>query len=221
MPLIFNKIFDHDNTQIAVWENNEHDDFYINALNVCDKDLEEIMSYREHRRKEWLCSRYIINLICESTTPLTILKDEYGKPFIKDSNLNISISHSNNRAAVIISDKLVGIDIQKQEEKIDRIFHKFISEEEQSKIETQHTKSSYHIFWGAKEAMYKGWGKKELDFKTHMHVYPFSCYQNNLELKGWVRKENIIQEYDLFTDILEDYYLVFAVLNKASQPDKN
>ena len=40
-----------------------------------------------------------------------------GKPFIKDSNIFVNISHSNNNVAVAISNKEIGIDIEDKNNK--------------------------------------------------------------------------------------------------------
>ena len=115
-----------------------------------------------------------------------------------------------DRVAVIISNRSVGIDIQNEVEKITRIQHKFISDSESAKLPQKNLVPYYHVFWGAKESMYKAFGTKELEFKKHMHVYPFSFFKNDLELKGWVRKDNFDMTYNLFVHKIENDYLVYC-----------
>ena len=43
---------------------------------------------------------------------IIILKDNNGKPYIKDSNICISISHSGKLTAIAISDQNIGIDME-------------------------------------------------------------------------------------------------------------
>lgn len=43
---------------------------------------------------------------------ITILENEYGKPYIKDSNIYYSISHSGEYVIVAVDNKPIGIDIQ-------------------------------------------------------------------------------------------------------------
>jgi len=214
MPLIFNKNIDFNKTRIVVWENTESNDFYINKLNLTDIELNTVHSYREHRQKEWFCSRYLIKSIVDDSN-CKIIKDNFGKPILKSSNCHISISHSKNKAAAIISNTPVGIDIQKKEDKIYRIHKKFISEQEITQLDQNNIESAYHIFWGAKECMYKAWGKKELEFKKHMHIYPFKYFRKDLNLKGWVKKDEAFQKYDIFTDLIDDFYLVYALRNET------
>ncbi len=57
--------------------------------------------------------------------------DDHGKPYLVNFDYEISLSHSYDYAAVMISkDKKVGVDIELMKEKIDLIKHKFLSVEE-------------------------------------------------------------------------------------------
>lgn len=216
MPLIYDKKLEHCNTRIVVWEATEPTSFFIEALQLSDDELDKLNGLKPHRKTEWLTSRYLCQVIDDNICRRLIVKDEHNKPSIQDSRKHISLSHSRNRAAVIISDVRVGIDIQRQEDKISRIQHKFISLEEHEHIDNDHIDDSYHIFWGAKECMYKAYGKRQIEFKEHMHLYPFKYYNPKLEIKGWLRKNNINQSYDIHTDKIDDYYLVFSILNNES-----
>lgn len=210
MPLIFNKNIDFCKTRIVVWKNTESNDFYINQLELTENELNIVNSYKEHRQKEWFCSRYLVKSLVKDTG-CHIIKDSYGKPILENSNCHISISHSQNRVAAVISDTPIGIDIQINDNKISRIHKKFISKKEILHLDQENQEACYHIFWGAKECMYKAWGKKELDFKKHMHIYAFKYFRKDLELKGWVKKNDEIQEYNIFTDMIDDFYLVYAL----------
>jgi len=214
MPLIYDQSI-NPNTRIVVWETTEIASFFIQALQLNKKEIYDLNELRPHRKSEWLTSRYLCQLVDSQTTRRLIIKDENNKPTIQNSSKHISISHSKNRVAVIISDVAVGIDIQRNEDKIIRIQHKFISTKEHNRIDRDKLTESYHIFWGAKECMYKAYGKREIEFREHMHLYPFKYFTSQLELKGWLRKNNIDQSYTLYTDKIDDYYLVFSILDDA------
>jgi phosphopantetheinyl transferase len=212
MPLIY----DHCNlkdTRVMVWETTEEDSFFLSELNLTEEEHLKYNSLRPFRKTEWLTSRYLCKLIDNHSHRRCIIKDTYGKPSIEGSDYHISLSHSKNRVALIKSPSLVGIDIQKQEDKISRIQHKFISPEEYDRLDVDNLDSSFHIFWGAKECMYKAYGKKEIKFKEHLHLYPFQIHNPQLEIKGWLNKNNIHQDYDIYTDKIDDYYLVYSILN--------
>jgi len=211
MPLIFEKKIE-DHTIIAVWQSIEPLSFFLDHLNLSESEIQTLSLMKDIRQKEWLTSRYLIHQISDSEVRIPVDKDYCGKPLLKDQHQHISISHSRDHIAIAYSTHCIGIDIQHQEQKIVRIKNKFISDNELMKIDDNHLIDSYHIFWGAKECMYKAYGKKELDFKKHMHLFPFKYYQSKLELKGWVDKDDIHQDYDIITDRLGDYYLVLGIL---------
>ena len=89
-------------------------------------------------------------------------------------NVEISISHTRAWAAAIISDAKVGTDIQVRVDKIDRIAHKFMSSREMENINPLRKISFYHVYWGAKECLYKAYGRRKLDFKNHILIHPFN-----------------------------------------------
>ena len=212
MPLIFQKDHQEFGCKIAVWENTEDDDFFMERLVLNDDEDAYLNSLNENRRQEWMCSRVVLKILLDADY-IPLRKDDFGKPIIEHSPYHISISHSNNRAAIIASKKLVGIDIQEDVAKIDRIHSKFISEKELDKLDSEKTHESYHIYWGAKEAMYKAYGKKQLNFREHMFLHSFKYFNPQLELKGRVHKNGIKQDYNIFSEEIDNYYLVYAVLD--------
>ena len=66
------------------------------------------------RQKELPCYTRIAQNI--GYTPTALFYDPNGKPFLSDGK-QISISHSFNKVAVIISDRKVGVDIEKKRQK--------------------------------------------------------------------------------------------------------
>lgn len=213
MPLLLDKKL-NTNTRLAVWKIDEPNEFFLDALQLTKKELVAYESMRPHRQQEWLSSRYLLDSISDDEKRKAISKSDLGKPFRKNCNKYISISHSRKYAAVIISDYKVGIDIQVNEDKIARIAHKFINEEEQSHIPKKNKEAYYHVFWGAKESMYKAYGLKGLEFRDHMHLYPFVYDRENLELKGWVRKNETTQDYNLYVEKVKKAFLVYCILNQ-------
>jgi len=68
----------------------------------------------------------------------------------------------------------VGIDIEKQRDKILRIANKFTTEKEAEYIEISNDKVKIlTAIWGVKESLYKLYGISGLSFKQHMDVAPF------------------------------------------------
>ena len=100
--------------------------------------------------------------------------DDHGKPYLVNSNTHISLSHSYDYAAVIISkDKKVGVDIELIKHKIKSIKHKFLSDLELAQKQIGDNTNGLYVSWCAKEAIYKWYGRKGLEFKQHIHIKPF------------------------------------------------
>ncbi|GAA0731487.1 hypothetical protein GCM10009430_43780 [Aquimarina litoralis] len=86
------------------------------------------------------------------------LKDSYGKPFIKNSNLNFNISHSGNTVVCIFSHQDIGIDIEEIQHIEYTLFENVFSDQEMQKIE-QYGVSKFYEYWTKKEAIIKAIGK--------------------------------------------------------------
>ena len=134
-----------------------------------------------------------------------VFYDEFGKPHLKDKNY-LSISHSFTFTAIIISEKKpVGIDVEKQRDKIVKIAHKFTPIEEYNTIANHEALvSKLTIVWGAKESLYKIYGKKKLQFIHHIYIEDFSFIDTKttgvIKYKGYVSSHDIcFLEFEGFT----------------------
>lgn len=86
----------------------------------------------------------------------TIEKDANGKPVLKNSEAHLSISHTQQFAAVMFSrNKAVGIDLENINPKVERIAHKFLREDEINAIDEEEKIGKLILYWSAKEALYK------------------------------------------------------------------
>ena len=101
--------------------------------------------------------------------------DEFGKPFLKDGT-HISITHSFFFSAIILSKKSeVGIDIEKQRDKIIKIAPKFTElEAYQHLANPLNLVKKLTMVWGAKESLYKIYGKKKIVFQKHIFIEDFT-----------------------------------------------
>lgn len=96
-----------------------------------------------------------------------------GKPHLHDGK-HISITHSYTFSAIIVSDQPVGIDIEKQRDKILRIARKFTQLEEYLTLNSTEARvRKLTIVWGAKESIYKLYAQEGLSFLKHIDVTDF------------------------------------------------
>jgi 4'-phosphopantetheinyl transferase EntD len=128
------------------------------------------------QRLQWFASRHLANVMLGK--PDTIIKDESGKPNLKTAALNISISHTNGFAAVILSKRYaVGIDIEAVHKKVERVAHKFLQDDEIAAIAEEEKAAKMMLYWSAKESLFKLYGWGGLEFKTQLLIEPFTLQE--------------------------------------------
>ncbi len=94
--------------------------------------------------------------------------DDSGKPHLLNNKF-ISISHSFDYCAVIVSNVKVGIDIEKLRPKILNISKKFVSESDLALIKVNSVENITKV-WSIKEAVFKAFGHNKIDFKKNIII---------------------------------------------------
>lgn len=194
-------------TQVGIWQIDEAPDYFISQMNITDSSRLKIDKMNERRKSEWLAARYLLQQMLGSQ--VYCYSDEFGKPLLQDSNRHLSISHSKGLAAVVVSDNPIGVDIQEITPKIQRVAHKFMRTAELKTLSETHSTEHLHIYWGAKEALYKAHGKKGLDFRQHILVEPF-YYLPKGNTTGKVVKSSYDKTFDIQFDTFNEHCLVIA-----------
>ncbi len=210
MPLYNQKILANQ-AEIGLWKIEEEEVFFLEQLLLTKEEERYIAEIKGHRRLEWLASRLLLHKMTGREKRGACIKDENGKPFLVDSLYDISISHSREFAAVIAAPQSVGIDIQKIVTKIERIAHKYMRDEEMESLKPETRLEHLHVYWGAKEALYKAYGRRQLDFKQHIFINPFDYDVTNGSFSGYTKKGDEYMTFDLKYEIVaEDYVLVYG-----------
>ncbi len=195
---------------MAIWQIDESDAYFEKRLDPSEEEWRQINRLKGRRKTEWLASRWLLHLLSGRMLRGQLQKDEYGKPSLIGSKNYISISHTHNFTAVIAAPFLVGIDIQVRVSKIGRIAHKFLNAKELENVSGQRPLDYMHVYWGAKECMYKAYGRRALDFRRDLSVRAFNIEEQ--KTIGVLRK-GAIQYFDLFFTLSDAYILVFALEN--------
>ena len=103
----------------------------------------------------------------------------------------------------------MGIDIEMQRDKIVKIAHKFTPIEEYKSIANHDALvSKLTIVWGAKESLYKIYGKKKLRFLENIYIEDFS-FETNVTT-GKILYEGQTSEYDIHFLEMEGFTCVCA-----------
>ncbi|HAM98162.1 MAG TPA: hypothetical protein DCQ26_06090 [Marinilabiliales bacterium] len=160
MPLIF-KSNVAQGTLLGVWKKEEDFELLQTVYPLrAEEKLDFVKINNIQRKSEWLATRILLTEMLEKRK--TINYSEHGKPQLKDSSLMLSISHSKNFVAIIISNQhQVGIDIEHVSERVRKVIHKFLRDAE---IQWCQTLKQQTLCWCAKETIFKIY-EKELDFK--------------------------------------------------------
>ena len=208
MPLKLKLSKDHE-VELAIWKVTEPHSYFENKLDIHAEEKEIISKLSGRKKLEWLASRYLLHIMSGRASRGEFVKDDHGKPHLQDSDYHVSISHSNQHICVIASPFLVGIDVQTYVSKISRIQHKFVSENEEQYL-TKDKIKGLHIIWGAKESLYKAYGKRGLDFKKHLFITDLEISSDSANFKGSVIKDNYSKKFNLTYHAFSEFILVYA-----------
>jgi phosphopantetheinyl transferase len=198
----------NETTKVLIWKIEESISELKEGILLSNNSSTRLQSMKSDlHQKGFLSIRHLLNKV--GYTDFDLIYDKFGKPHLKNGKL-ISITHSFTFTAIIISDDLhVGIDIEKQREKILKIAHKFTPFEEYKTIANVDALiSKLTIVWGAKESLYKIYGKKKLLFLHHIYIEDFKF--EDQETSGEIRFDGETFGYKIKFLEFEGFTCVFA-----------
>ena len=204
MPLILQQDFAHQ-VKLGVWQISEPPSFFTDQMGECPSHLQG------RRRLEYQASRMLLRTLLH--TDLQLVKDEFGKPFLHGSDLQISLSHTQGLAAAIVGAPSVGIDVQIPVAKIYRIADKFLTRGEQELL-SEPRLHGLHVYWGAKEVMYKMYGRRRVDFRKHLSVGKIDWEARTLT--GHIAMPDLACPVDLQFLVNDEFILVFGWIDPTS-----
>ena len=167
----------------------------------------------EVRKLQILCTRLLIREMDPGIDTSLLTRDAMGMPYFKEAGPKISISHSGKYVTVSLSfQHKTGIDIEKIGEKVNRVQDKFMNGTEKKcgidqNIDCIH--EYQHVIWGAKEALFKLYGKGGVSFKEDLAVMPFQ-YQDKGSFNGKIYKADFEQSFSINYERIGDYMLVYV-----------
>jgi 4'-phosphopantetheinyl transferase EntD len=163
-------------------------------------------------RKAWLgLQQDAVHQMLQIAAPhCKMVKDDKGKPHLSPARADISVSHSGQLAALYVSETgPCGIDLELVADKVLRIERKFCSEDESGSLDRVSHREALHLIWGAKEALYKLYGRKEVDFRTQLFIEPFEPSDSG-HLFGHTRLPGLRQRFRLGYRFMDGYCLVWT-----------
>jgi 4'-phosphopantetheinyl transferase len=196
-------------TQILIWKITESFEELLDKVVLKEKTQLRLNGMKSDLHKRGFLS---VRMLMQEAgfTDLDLHYDQFGKPYLSCHN-HISITHSHNFSAIIISEETVGIDIELQREKILRIADKFVDKEfdylNPDSLEEYIKKLT--VIWGAKEAIFKIRNEKGISFKDHIRINSFSLEEN--KTLASLHFDDLVKDFVVYYEEIENFTLVYAL----------
>lgn len=147
------------------------------------------------------------------SSPFELLYTDQKKPYLMGHSVHLSISHSHDRLAILLEKRhSTGVDIELKRSKVLAVRHKFLSAAEWEWAGDDTEKLT--TLWAAKEAMYKAYGLKGINFASDLSVEP----GEGDSLTGHLRRGALEQSWQLQRLSLANYVLVYIFNELPARP---
>jgi len=208
MPLYLHEKY-LDNLEIAIWKVTELEE-ELEACLLENEKIEFRTLVHPKKRLEFLGARNLVAYIAQNAgiAYQGIEKDDTGKPFLTENSLEISISHCLPWVGLVWHpQKPVGIDIERPQEKLQKVAPRIFSEPEM-----KYSKDNLTLItkiWCAKEVLYKIYAQGGNTFKTDFFVSDFTEQDKTFEAS--ITMPHFKQSYQIHTfDLEQDVWVCFG-----------
>lgn len=159
-------------------------------------------------REQFLATRKMLAL---ENSDYIITYDLDGKPSL-NSEFNISISHSREIAAIVLSNnRKIGLDVQLKESKILNIQNKFLNKFEKLNIGNNPSINILTMIWTSKESIYKAIGLKGISFSKNIKID--KVIEKDKTGKGYYINGTEKVKFELKFFYLDEYIVCYAYQN--------
>ena len=200
------------NTKLYLWKIDEDFDTLFSQVRLKDSSLERIKSMKsESHQKGFLAVRMLLQH--NDYSDFDLFYDSFGKPQIKPQGCSIkevevSISHSHQFSAIVISDKKVGLDVEQIREKVLRIAPRFMNVSHLENLTQEQKIKKATVVWGIKESIFKIKNEAGISFPNHIFEEDFD-FQDK-KATATLKFNNIEETFQIAFDSVEDYIFVCA-----------
>jgi 4'-phosphopantetheinyl transferase EntD len=208
MAIIMNEYFDC-GCHLGIWKITEDYQTLLSKITLSRDELETLDRFTHANRKmEWLSVRVLLSEM--TNRELSIYYNGNRKPFIKENTHMISISHSRDLTAILLNrQKKVGVDLEYMTNRIYRIEHKFINEQDVLTQDRDHLRQHLYLHWCAKETLYKICDKQDINFRDSLTLEHFEPLDRG-NIRGWVRNLTRNEVFNLNYFTLGNYAIVWC-----------
>lgn len=192
------------NTNLYLWKITESYDWFCENVKLKEISFLRLESMKsESHRKGFLAVRMLLQEIGYSDYDL--FYDDFGKPHLQDGK-HISISHSNDFSAVVISNEILGLDIEQLKEKTLKIAPRFMQIHHLEGLSFEEKLKKSTVVWGIKEAIFKIKNEKGISFPEHIFEKPFDL--NDKKAIGILQFNGKEEFFNAHFNQIENYIFV-------------
>ena len=114
------------------------------------------MKIEQDKKRSLAATVLLKKLLSERGVSATLKTAENGRPYLADSNLFVSLSHSGEFVACAVSSKRIGIDLEKLRPVKDALINRVCTEDEKAFVYSKSDPfAAFFEIWTAKEAYLK------------------------------------------------------------------
>jgi 4'-phosphopantetheinyl transferase len=207
MPIHFQKKYS-ENLFLVVWEIQESLEKLLEISILTELEKESLAEIEApHKKIQFLVKHLVLHVLSNQAKieNANLHKDENGKPFFSHASAHVSLSHTSDFLGIALH-KLapIGLDLERPREQLMRIIPRICRPEEVALVNGNlHTAT---ILWSIKEALYKLYGKRGVDFRTNLLVS-----KKEEKYIAQIKMPDQNSEHEIFIEKIRDTYLILAV----------
>jgi phosphopantetheinyl transferase len=179
----------NESTRLGIWKIEEAEEFFLSNVPLRSEVTHPL------KRLQHLAGRFLLQFLCPGFPYELIRIADTHKPYLPTEQYHFSISHCGDYAAAIVSsNQRVGVDIEINSGKAQKIKDKFLTQNEQlifSLTPRDAITNGSHLttlLWSAKESVYKWFGNGSVDFRKHIQLE--GIHENDETILGHFAKTN-------------------------------
>ncbi|MEC4003268.1 4'-phosphopantetheinyl transferase superfamily protein [Flavobacterium sp. SUN052] len=198
--------------KLYLWKITEDLDVLKSQIRLKDSSIERLNSMKsESHQKGFLAVRMLLQH--NDYNDFDLYYDDFGKPHIKPQgcsikDVEISISHSNDFSAIVISDEKVGLDLEQLKDKTLKIAPRFMDVSHLNNLSEEEKIKKATVVWGIKESIFKIKNEKGISFPDHIFEDNFTF--DDKKATATLKFNNKEEKFKIQFDSVEDYIFVCA-----------
>ncbi|HPS95164.1 MAG: 4'-phosphopantetheinyl transferase superfamily protein [Bacteroidales bacterium] len=210
MGLLYSRELDNGAT-ISMWEIVESEEELLNLCSIPNDEIEELQLTKSvARRREKLAVRALLNELFDGKVYLG--HHDNGRPFLQNSLIEISISHTNRYVCVLTHpEESVGVDIESLNRDFSAVEKKALSVEEIENLSEKSRNLHLAIHWSAKEAIYKRMSLSDVDFSKQIEIKRFTPRESGEIDAVFITRDGQEMEFEVNYETFDNHILAWLV----------